>query len=70
MNLDLQKGRVREAMLPEREYRIKGRVVMWISSYVGICNEASEFFSSWYVFSVPSTEATLVVATANFQQVL
>lgn len=43
MSLDLQKGRVREVALPEREYRIKGRVVMWISSYVGICNEASEF---------------------------
>jgi hypothetical protein len=40
INPDLQKGRVREAALPEREYRIKGRVVMWISSYVGICNEA------------------------------
>jgi len=56
--------------LPEREYRIKGRVVMWISSYVGICNEASEFFSSQYVLRVASNEAMLVVATANFQQAL
>jgi hypothetical protein len=72
MSLDLQKGRDRdrEVALPEREYRIKGRVVMWISSYVGICNEASEFFCSWYVLSVPSNEATLVVATTNFQQAL
>jgi hypothetical protein len=54
MSLDLQKGRVgdREVAPPEREYRIKVRVVMWISSYVGICNEASEFFSARSTCSV------------------
>jgi hypothetical protein len=63
-------GGVREVTQSEREYGIKGRIVMWIASYVGICNEASEFFSSRYVLSVPSTEATLVVASANCQQTL
>lgn len=45
--MTLRKGGVREVARPEREYRIKGRVVVWNSSYVGICDEASEFFSAW-----------------------